>query len=103
MSLLLRLERQITDFLKSTSNSYVFLSIHLELKRKIRSYTPVPYPIPDQNGQNVYPFSDQKAQKPYPLGRHMPIMVLMAYIRELVFPRVFFTPQISTSSRVSHT
>ena len=43
---------------------------------KLRSYTPVPYPIPDRNGQNVYPFSDQKAQKPYPLGRHMPIMVL---------------------------
>ena len=33
MSLLLRLEREIKDFLKSTSNSYVFLSILWELKR----------------------------------------------------------------------
>ena len=102
MSLLLRLERQTTDFLKSTSNSYVFLSIHLELKRKIRSYTPVPYPIPDQNGQNVYPFSDQNGAKTLPFGAAHAYNGFNGLYKGLVFPRVFFTPQISTSSRVSH-
>ena len=42
--------------------SFLFLS-YLELKRQIRSCTPVflrkPYLIPDQNGQSLYPFEDQ--------------------------------------------
>ena len=38
---------------------------------QIRVY--IPYPIADQNGQNIHPISDQNGIKPYPLGPHMPI------------------------------
>ena len=42
LSSLLRLERQQKDFLKPIMNRILFLFlIHLELKRQIRSYTPV--------------------------------------------------------------
>ena len=43
MTSLLRLDRQQKRFLKCTLNSYITLSfcVYFELKRKIRSYTPV--------------------------------------------------------------
>ena len=85
MLLLHRLERQIKDFSKPNSNSYItilflifffflsfFLSIHLELKRQIRSCT-------GQNEENIYPFSDQNGAKPIPFGA---AHIYMAYIRE---------------------
>ena len=49
---------------------FSFFLTHLELKRKIRPYTPVvpskttPAAIPDQNGQSLYPFSDQNGANP---------------------------------------
>ena len=36
----------------------------------------IPYPISDQNGENLYPISTKTAQKPYPLGPHIPIWLI---------------------------
>ena len=62
------------DFLKSISNSHITLSFliiwswndeHIDT----RSYFPCkPYPMPDQNGQNLYLFSDQNGAKTLPFG-----------------------------------
>ena len=48
---------------------FLFLSYSFGIETKIRSYLPPqfpwkPYPVPDQNEQNLYPFSDQKGAKP---------------------------------------
>ena len=60
-----------------------FFLIHFELKRRTHWYTTVvlrkPYPIPDQNGQNLEPFSDQNRVKVKPFGA---AHTYMAGIRE---------------------
>ena len=73
------------DFLKSISNSHITLSFliiwswndeHIDT----RSYFPCkPYPMPDQNGQNLYLFSDQNGAKTLPFGA---AHTYMAYIWE---------------------
>ena len=68
---------------------FSFSTIHLELKRQIRSYAPVvplkTIPIlrplwSKSEAYNLYAsvkiynrFQTKTAQKPYPLGRHIPI------------------------------
>ena len=81
MSSLLRLEgRQ-----KNSSNPFririfLFLSysfrietINTFIQLRSRSFSRKPYPIPDQNGQNLYLFSGQKRAKTLPMRRHIPI------------------------------
>ena len=72
--------------------------MHLYLKRQICSYTAVVpsrteklYPIPDQNGQNVYPFLDRNGAIPILFGE---AHTYMAYVRE-VLPHMVKTKMIS--------
>ena len=75
MSSLLRLERQ---------QKYFFLSYSFIIKTTntfihYRNFLGKPYPIPHQNGQNLYPFSGQNGAKTIPFGA---AHTCMAYIRE---------------------
>ena len=70
MSSLLRLEGRQKKFFKSIQNSHISFLTHLELKPDkyvhtllSRSFSRKPYPITDQNGQNLYLFSGQKRAK----------------------------------------
>ena len=45
-----------------------------------------PYPIPGQNGQNLYPFSDQKGANTIPFGAAHTYISYMAYIKESPSP-----------------
>ena len=75
MSSLLWLERQ---------QKYIFLSYSFVIETTntfihYRSFLCKPYPIPDQNGQNLNPFSDQNGAKTIPFGA---AHTYMAYMRE---------------------
>ena len=70
------IERQQQDFLNSTGNSHITLQfrIHLELKRQIRSYTPVVSSkiIPDSRPKwekSIPVFKPKRRKKTYPFMR----------------------------------
>ena len=53
----------------------------------------IPYPLSDQNGQNLYPVPDQNSSKTIPFGAAH--TSYMAYIRECPPPRGPYIPPIS--------
>ena len=66
---LLRLECQQRDFLKSISNSHIFLSFLLIWKRSCAPvFLRIPYPNSDLNRQSLYPISDQNGAKTVSFG-----------------------------------
>ena len=50
---------------------FLSYSFGIETKKNVHTLPQFPgklYPIPDQNGQNVYPFLDRKGAKTIPFG-----------------------------------